>query len=321
MSKILVTGTAGFIGYHTARRLSAEGHVVAGVDSLNDYYIPRLKQDRHAALLEEYPEFQRHEFDLCDLERLTALFEEFQPDIICHLAAQAGVRYSLKDPFSYGQRNLTAFLNVLELAKRHEVQRFVYASSSSVYGGNEKLPYSESDPVERPISLYAATKRANELMAGTYTRMFGLQTVGLRFFTVYGPWGRPDMALWLFTEAVLAGRPITVYNNGNMSRDFTYVDDIVSGVSAALQAPDLAADEIFNLGNHRSEPLMGMIAEIERATGKTAVKDFQPLQPGDPLKTFADIDKAERLLGYRPTTTISEGVPKFVEWYRSWTGQ
>ncbi len=318
MKRILVTGTAGFIGYHTAQRLLDAGDCVAGVDCLNDYYDPQLKLARHRELTARYAEFQCHEFDLCDFDHTADLFSSFRPDLVCHLAAQPGVRYSLINPLAYERSNLAAFLHVLELSKVHGVERFVYASSSSVYGGNQKLPFSETDPVEQPISLYAATKRSNELMAGTYARLFGLNTVGLRFFTVYGPWGRPDMALWKFTENILAGRPITVFNDGDMYRDFTYIDDIVSGIKAALETADLANDEIFNLGNHRSEHLLELIAVIERATGKEAVKQFEPLQQGDPLRTYADIDHARDRLGFTPHTSIAEGVPRFVEWYRQW---
>ncbi len=320
MTKVLITGSAGFIGYHTARRLLADGFNVAGIDSLNDYYDPGLKAARHADIAAEFPEFEAYEFDLCDSARLADVFDQFRPELVCHLAAQPGIRYSFEHPLIYGERNLTAFLNILELAKKRGVQRFVYASSSSVYGGNEKLPYSEADRVDRPISLYAATKRSNELLAGTYARAFDLPTVGLRLFTVYGPWGRPDMAAWKFTEAILAGRPISVFNNGEMYRDFTYVDDIVDGIAAALQAPGLAGDEIINLGNHRTESVLELITQIERATGKEAVKQFEPLQPGDALRTFADIDKARRLLGFAPRTTIAEGIPRFVQWYRQWKG-
>ncbi len=321
MAKILVTGTAGFIGYHTARRLMSAGHEVAGVDSLNDYYDPTLKAARHQELTAQFPDFECHEFDLCDWQATQTLFAQFQPDVVCHLAAQPGVRYSLTHPLAYERSNLAAFLHVLELSKTHQVQRFVYASSSSVYGGNEKLPFSESDSVDHPISLYAATKRANELMASSYAHLFKLQTVGLRFFTVYGPWGRPDMALWKFTDSILTDKPINVYNNGEMFRDFTYIDDIVEGTVAAIEIDGLAADEILNLGNHRAEQLLDLIAQIELATGKQAVTQFKPLQPGDPVHICADIEKARRLLRFAPQTTIADGVPQFVQWYRKWTNQ
>ncbi|TWU11864.1 UDP-glucose 4-epimerase [Symmachiella macrocystis] len=320
MTKVLITGSAGFIGFHTAKRLLADGYEVAGVDSLNDYYTPRLKDARHADIAATYPQFQAHTMDLCEIDRVVELFEQFQPDLVCHLAAQPGIRYSLTHPLTYGERNLTAFMNVLEAAKNQGVTRFVYASSSSVYGGNEKLPYSESDTVDQPMSIYAATKRSNELLAGTYSRLFDFQTIGLRLFTVYGPWGRPDMALWKFTESILAGTPISVYNNGEMYRDFTYVEDIVEGILATLRAPGLEKAEVINLGNHRAESIMDLIAEIEQATGKEAIKQLEPLQPGEPVRTFADIDKARRLLDFAPRTTIADGVPRFVDWYRQWTG-
>ena len=258
------------------------------------------------------------EGDLADFTGLAALFEEHRPQRICHLAAQAGVRYSLINPFAYQKANLEGFLNLLELAKRYEAERFVYASSSSVYGGLTDLPFSEEQRVDSPISLYAATKRANELMAHTYTHLFGLPTVGLRLFTVYGPWGRPDMAMWLFTEAMLAGRPIKVFNFGRMERDFTYIDDVVQGIEASLLVPGLEPYELFNIGNHRSEHLSRVIALLEEQLGVTAQQELLPIQPGDVPATFADIRRAQAKLGFQPTTPIDQGIPRFIKWYKEY---
>jgi UDP-glucuronate 4-epimerase len=255
------------------------------------------------------------EADLADLAAVEAVFKAHRPQKICHLAAQAGVRYSLINPFAYQRANLEGFLNVLELARRYEAERFVYASSSSVYGGLTELPFSEEQRVDAPISLYAATKRANELMAHTYSHLFGLPTVGLRFFTVYGPWGRPDMAMWLFTEAMLKGQPIKVYNFGKMQRDFTYIDDIVQGVMASLLADGLETYEVINLGNHRSEQLLKVIGLLEEELKITAQQVLMPIQPGDVPATFADIRRARTKLGFQPTTPIDVGVPRFVRWY------
>ena len=310
----LVTGSAGFIGFHVARSLLAQGARVVGLDNFNDYYSPALKRDRDREL-RNYPNFVSLEGDLADLPFLGALFEDHRPQKICHLAAQAGVRYSLVNPFAYQKANLEGFLNILELAKRFRVERLVYASSSSVYGGLTELPFSESQRVDTPISLYAATKKANELMAHSYSHLFGLATVGLRFFTVYGPWGRPDMAMWLFIEAMLQRRPITVFNYGRMQRDFTYIDDIVPGVLAALMVTGLDPFEVINLGNHRSEELLRVIALLEKELGVKAVQDLRPIQPGDVPATFADIARAQDKLGFRPTTPIDQGIPRFVQWY------
>jgi len=315
--KILVTGTAGFIGSHLARALLADGHEVVGIDNFNDYYDVQLKRDRHAAL-DALDGYTGIEADLCDLDRLRAAFAEHRFDRVCHLAAQAGVRYSLTHPFVYQKANIEAFLNVLEVCRHADTPRLVYASSSSVYGGNTKLPFSESDPVDTPVSLYAATKKANELMAHTYTHLYGLPTVGLRFFTVYGPWGRPDMAMWLFTEAMLRGEPIKVFNHGNMRRDFTFIDDIIAGVTAALLSDGLAPYEVLNLGNHRSENLMDMIRIIADSLGVEPRMNMLPMQPGDVPATFADIEQARRKLGYEPATPIAEGIPRFIDWYRQY---
>jgi UDP-glucuronate 4-epimerase len=314
---VLVTGTAGFIGSHLAVALLNEGHSVVGLDNFNDYYSVQLKRDRHA-LLTGRPGYTGIAGDLCDAPLLERIFSEHPFDAVCNLAAQAGVRYSLTHPLAYQKSNLEGFVNILEACRHAKVPRLVYASSSSVYGGNTKLPFSESDPVDRPISLYAATKKANELMAHTYTHLFGLQTVGLRFFTVYGPWGRPDMALWLFTEAMLAGRPIQVFNHGRMLRDFTYIDDIVAGVKAALFRPGLAPYEVLNLGNHNAENLMDMIRVLSDSLGVKPKTTFLPMQAGDVEATYADITQAEAKLGFRPTTSIAAGIPKFVKWYQEY---
>jgi UDP-glucuronate 4-epimerase len=316
-TSFLVTGSAGFIGFHVSQHLLGQGAKVIGLDNYNDYYSPALKRDRDREL-RRHPNFFSAEGDLADFAALAALFEEHRPGKICHLAAQAGIRYSLINPFAYQKANLEGFLNLLELAKRYETERLVYASSSSVYGGLTELPFSEEQRVDTPISLYAATKKANELMAHTYTHLFGLPTVGLRFFTVYGPWGRPDMAMWLFTEAMLAGRPIKVFNFGRMERDFTYIDDVVKGVEASLLAPGLAPYEIFNIGNHRSEHLSRVIALLEEQLGVSAEQELLPIQPGDVPATFADIRRAQAKLGFAPTTPIDAGIPRFIKWYKEY---
>jgi len=313
--RILVTGIAGFIGHHCAKALIEAGHEVVGVDNLNDYYDPALKRARLEAL-KAAGEYGFHQIDLADLPALESVFRECQPELALHLAAQAGVRYSLENPHAYVQANLVGTMNVLECCRHGKVARLVYASSSSVYGGNVRLPFSEDDRVDRPISLYAATKKANELMAHTYTHLYGLPTVGLRFFTVYGPWGRPDMAMWLFTDAITRGRPIKVFNYGDMQRDFTYIDDIVQGVLASLFSRDLEPYEIFNLGNHRSEPLLRLIELIEQGLGRKAERTLLPMQDGDVQATYADIERARRKLGFSPATRLDEGVPRFIEWFQ-----
>ncbi|MFT5240892.1 MAG: UDP-glucuronate 4-epimerase [Candidatus Promineifilaceae bacterium] len=318
--KYLITGAAGFIGMHVSKKLIADGHEVVGIDNFNDYYSVQLKRDRHAQL-EPLPAYTGIELDLRDVDALKALVAEHAFDGVCNLAAQAGVRYSIEHPEVYQQSNLEGFLNVLEACRHADPQpRLVYASSSSVYGGNTKLPFSESDPVNTPISLYAATKRANELMAHTYSHLYGLQTVGLRFFTVYGPWGRPDMAMWLFTKDILAGKPINVFNNGDMQRDFTFVDDIVQGVIGSLTADGLEPYEIFNLGNNNTEQLMDMISTLGDALGAEPEMTMLPMQPGDVAATYADVSLAAKKLNFAPTTPISVGIPKFVEWYKGYHG-
>jgi UDP-glucuronate 4-epimerase len=310
----LVTGSAGFIGFHIARVLLAQGVRVVGLDNFNDYYDPSLKRDRDQQL-QKFANFVSVEGDLADFKVLNDLFDHYRPDKICHLAAQAGVRYSLINPFAYQKSNLDGFLNLLELCRNFQVERLVYASSSSVYAGLTEMPFGETQRVDTPISLYAATKKANELMAHAYSHLFGLKVVGLRFFTVYGPWGRPDMAMWLFTKAMLEGKPIKVFNYGKMQRDFTYIDDIVQGVLASLMSPDLDRYEIINLGNHQAEELTKVIALLEQELGVKAQQELLPIQPGDVPATFADIGRAQEKLGFEPVTTIDAGIPRFVQWY------
>ncbi len=302
---------------HLAHALLEEGHAVVGLDNFNDYYPVALKRARHARLT-HYANFKGIEGDLCDSTLLANLFKEHPFDVVCHLAAQAGVRYSLTNPAAYQKSNLEGFLNILEACRHAKTPRLVYASSSSVYGGNTKLPFSENDPVDHPVSLYAATKKANELMAHTYTHLYGLQTIGLRFFTVYGPWGRPDMAYWSFTQAMLAGKTIPVFNHGQMRRDFTYITDIIAGIKAAMFNTGLSPFEIFNLGNHNAENLMDMIQTLAVTLGVKPKMELLPMQPGDVPATYADITLAEAKLGFRPTTSIVQGIPKFVAWYREY---
>lgn len=318
MKKIIVTGTAGFIGSHIAHALLDDGYQVVGIDNFNDYYDVSLKEMRHAKL-EARLGYSGIRGDIADYELLKSIFQQHQPRLVCHLAAQAGVRYSLQNPFAYERSNLAGHLNILECCRHHGVQRLVYASSSSVYGGNKKIPFSEFDPVDHPVSLYAATKKANELMAYSYTHLYSFQTIGLRFFTVYGPAGRPDMAYWLFTEAMLKGREIKVFNHGDMQRDFTYIDDIVQGVKASLFKEDLDRYEIFNLGNNQPEQLMDMIHYLGEALGIEPRMKLLPMQPGDVHVTYADIAKAQAKLGYQPFTSLKEGLGRFVEWYRDFT--
>ena len=321
---VLVTGAAGFIGYSVASALLARGETVVGVDNLNAYYDVRLKQARLDRLGRQ-PGFRFHRLDIAEGGRLKGLAgDEPGIDRIVHLAAQAGVRHSLEHPQDYIDANVTGHLAVLEFARRLPgFRHLVYASSSSVYGGNSKMPFSVDDPVDRPLSIYGATKRADELMSRSYSHLFGLPATGLRFFTVYGPWGRPDMAMFIFTRAILEGRPITLYNAGEMERDFTYVDDIVAGVVAALDRPPVAAPDepphrLYNLGNHRSEPLRRLVELIERELGRKAVIELAPMQPGDARASFADIASATRDLGFLPRVSIDDGVPRFLAWYREY---
>ena len=323
MATILVTGAAGFIGPSVSHALLARGDAVIGIDNLNDYYDVTLKQARLDRLTVK-PGFTFRKLDVSDKDGVLKLAEAF-PDIdgVIHLAAQAGVRYSLIDPYAYVTSNVMGQVVMLELARKlKSLKHFVYASSSSVYGGNTKTPFSVEDPVEKPISLYAATKRTDELFGHTYAHLFGIPMTGLRFFTVYGPWGRPDMAAFLFTRAIVAGEPIKVFNHGEMWRDFTYIDDIVDSVLRALDRPSSQTPpaRVFNLGNNRVEKLTDYIAAIEQALGKKAVMQLEPMQPGDVPKTSADIEASRRELGYEPTTPISAGIPKFVTWYKDFYG-
>ena len=321
---IVVTGAAGFIGYHLSTALLERGDEVIGVDNLNAYYDPKLKRAR-LARLEGRNGFRFVQADISDRDAFARALEGGRVTRMAHLAAQAGVRHSLTHPFDYVQANLVGHMVVAEWCRHAKgFEHLVYASSSSVYGGNTKLPFAETDPVDRPVSLYAATKKADELMSHAYAHLYGLPQTGLRFFTVYGPWGRPDMALWLFTKAIFAGEPIAVFNHGDMSRDFTYVDDIVRGVIAALDRVPSAdggvAHRVYNIGNHRSEKLLRMIEVLEQAIGRKAEKRLEPMQPGDVKATYADITAIRRDLGFEPTTPIDVGIPRFVEWYRSYHG-
>ena len=313
---IVVTGSAGFIGFHLTKELIRRGHTVIGIDNFNNYYEPEIKERRSAILKESGEKYTEYRIDICDMPALEKVFKENEITKVCNLAAQAGVRYSITNPHVYETSNLAGFLNILEMVRHNNIKRLVYASSSSVYGGNTKVPFSESDPVDNPISLYAATKKANELMAHCYTHLYGFQTVGLRFFTVYGPWGRPDMAMWLFAEAIKTGGELKVFNHGKMKRDFTYIDDIVSGICGSLFADGLDQYEIFNLGNHKCEELMTMINIIEKEMGAEANKVMFPMQDGDVPATYADVEKAAEKLGYDPKTEIAEGIPKFINWYK-----
>ena len=319
----LLTGAAGFIGFHVARALLERGDRVVGLDNLNDYYDVRLKEAR-LAQLSAYPGFVFAKLDVADRDGVFALIERHRElRSIIHLAAQAGVRYSLENPYAYVNANVMGTLVVLEAARRiNELTAITYASSSSVYGANRKQPFSVEDPVDLPVSLYAATKRSCELLAHTYRHLYGVPATGLRFFTVYGPWGRPDMAAYLFTRAILAGRPIKVFNEGRMARDFTYIDDIVAGTMAAHDRPPAegAADRVYNLGNHRPERLLDFIAVLERLLGRTARKELLPMQPGDVPESFADIEASRRDLGFEPKTTIEVGLARFVEWYKQYHG-
>ena len=331
---VIVTGAAGFIGSHVATRLLERGERVVGVDNMNDYYDPSLKRARLARLEKLGGDFSLHEISVEDNDGLTRAFEAAKPTKVVHLAAQAGVRYSIENPAAYVQSNLVGFGNILELSKRHQLQHLVYASSSSVYGNHTHMPFSVRDSVDHPMSLYAASKKANELMAHAYSHLFRLPTTGLRFFTVYGPWGRPDMALFLFTKAMLAGQPVPVFNHGVMSRDFTYIDDIVEGVIRTLDAPPLpdpswnpeepspatssAPYRVFNIGNGNPSELLDMIRLIEENLGIKATLNMLPMQPGDVPATYADVAELRDAVGFTPNTTLAAGIERFVRWYREY---
>jgi UDP-glucuronate 4-epimerase len=323
VQQVLVTGAAGFIGFHLSQRLLARGDSVVGVDNLNDYYDVALKQGR-LAILEDDPNFKFYRFDLSDREAMTRLFAEHPFDVVVNLAAQAGVRYSLKNPYAYVDSNIMGFMNVLEGCRHHPVKHLVFASSSSVYGVNKKIPFAVADRVDAPISLYAATKKANELMAHSYSHLYAIPTTGLRFFTVYGPWGRPDMAYFKFADAIARDRPIDVYNQGQMKRDFTYIDDVIEGVTRVMakcpapQGESHARYKVYNLGNHQPVELLHFIETLERCLGKTAQKTMLPMQPGDVPITYADVDELMADVGFRPNTPLEVGLERFVAWYRSY---
>ena len=312
--KILVTGAAGFIGFHLCKSLLDDGYEVLGIDNLNNYYDPNLKNAR-LEQLKPYNSFTFEKVDITDRESITRSFQTFKPSKVVNLAAQAGVRYSIENPYAYMDSNLVGFLNIIELCRNNNVEGLIYASSSSVYGGNDKTPFNVDDRVDKPLALYGATKRANELIACSYSHLYGLSTTGLRYFTVYGPWGRPDMAMFIFTKKILAGEPIPVFNNGNMKRDFTFIDDIIGGTKAAIYKNYQC--EIFNLGNHRSEKLMDIVYHIEKNLDKKAKIKFLPMQPGDVTESFADIEKSVKMLGFKPKTNVDEGIKFFIHWCKS----
>lgn len=333
--KVLVTGAAGFIGFHVSRQLLEQGHVVVGLDNLNDYYAVSLKEDRLKELA-PFANFRFEKADLADRETIARLFAEEKFDRVVNLAAQAGVRYSLENPHAYVDSNLVGFVNILEGCRQNKVEHLVYASSSSVYGANETMPFSEQDNVDHPVSLYAATKKANELMAHTYSHLYGVPTTGLRFFTVYGPWGRPDMSPILFAKAILEGKPLKVFNYGQHRRDFTYIDDIVNGVLLSLNripegnpewsglTPDPSSSrapwKVYNIGNSQPVELLHYIEVIEKALGKTTEKELLPLQPGDVEHTYADVTALQKDTGYQPRFSIEEGVDEFIRWYKGYYG-
>jgi len=327
---ILVTGAAGFIGYHLCERLLDKGFKVIGLDNISEYYDVNLKysrlknlgiakeQIRYNTLIEGKHDFAFLQLALEDRENLPLFFEENKIDVVCNLAAQAGVRYSIENPMIYIDTNVVGFVNLLECMRRNDVKKLVYASSSSVYGNSDKTPFSTNDSVDEPISIYAATKKSNELIAYSYSHLFDMQVTGLRFFTVYGPWGRPDMAMFLFTDAILNGKPVKVFNHGNLSRDFTYIDDIIAGIAATIEKSTDKKYALYNIGNSKPVKLLDFILEIEKATGREAIKEMQPMQPGDVEKTWADTSNLEKDFEYKPRTSISEGVKKFVDWYRAY---
>ena len=331
--KILVTGAAGFIGFHTCKKLVSQGHSVYGIDNINDYYDPKLKFDRLNELgfkeaetkliknevqSEKFKSLRFSRIDLVDHKSIDDLFQQEQFEVVCNLAAQAGVRYSIENPKAYVDSNISGFLNILEGCRNHKVKHLVYASSSSVYGENKKVPFETTDNVDHPISLYAATKKSNELMAHTYGHLYGFKTTGLRFFTVYGPWGRPDMAYYLFAEAISNDQPIKVFNNGEMERDFTYIDDIVNGVTKIIEKNIDSREhyKLYNIGNNKTESLQDFIAIIEKAMGKKAIKEMYPMQAGDVPRTFANVDELIKDCNYSSSTDIEFGIEKFIDWYK-----
>jgi UDP-glucuronate 4-epimerase len=336
--KILVTGASGFIGFHTCLKLVNQGHEVYGIDNINDYYDPQLKFDRLNELgfnevesklfknevkSAKFNSLRFSRIDLVDHDSIDNLFKQEQFEVVCNLAAQAGVRYSIENPKAYINSNISGFLNILEGCRNHKVKHLVYASSSSVYGENKKVPFETTDNVDHPISLYAASKKSNELMAHTYGHLYGFKTTGLRFFTVYGPWGRPDMAYYLFADAISNGQPIKVFNNGVMERDFTYIDDIVNGVTKIIEKNIDSREhyKIYNIGNNKTESLQDFIATIETAMGKKAIKEIYPMQQGDVPRTLADINKLIDDFGYKPSTSINKGIKKFIKWYKKYVNE
>jgi len=314
-NKILVTGSAGFIGYHLCKSLLNDNFDVLGIDNINDYYDVNLKKSRLNELRKNN-NFIFEKIDIANRESLSKSFKEFQPKIVVNLAAQAGVRYSIENPYAYMDSNMVGFLNIIELCRQVDIDGFIYASSSSVYGKNKNIPFCEEDRVDSPMSLYAATKRSNELIAYSYSDLYGLKTTGLRFFTAYGPWGRPDMAMFLFTKNILDNKPIEVFNNGNMKRDFTYIDDIISGIRSAIDHNYKC--EIFNIGNSRSENLLDMISIIEKELNIKSIINFKSIQKGDVIENYSDIEKSVKMLGYKPLTSINKGIPLFIEWYKNY---
>lgn len=317
--KYLITGGAGFIGFYLSKALLDAGACVAGLDNLNDYYEVSLKKER-LSILKKYANYRFVKTDLADKEAVFRLFKEFRPQIVVNLAAQAGVRYSIDNPDAYIQSNIVGFFHILEACRNYPVEHLVFASSSSVYGGNKKVPFSTDDPVDRPVSLYAATKKSNELMAYSYSKLYGIPLTGLRFFTVYGPMGRPDMAYFKFAKKIMAGEPIQIYNHGDMMRDFTYIDDIVTGVQNILCNPPVpdengAAYKIYNIGNNKPEKLMDYIAILEKCLGREAKKEYLPMQPGDVYETYADVQELIDDFGFKPSTTIEEGLWRFAQWF------
>ena len=313
--KILVTGSAGFIGYHLCNSLLNDGYDVLGIDNINDYYNKNLKLER-LQILKKYNNFNFKKIDISNRRHVAKIFKNFKPNKVINLAAQAGVRFSIENPYSYINSNIVGFINLIEISKQNNVDGFIYASSSSVYGGNKKLPFSERDMTNDPISLYGASKKSNELIANSYSSLYGLNTTGLRYFTVYGPWGRPDMAYFSFTKKILAEEPIEVYNNGKMKRDFTFIDDIILGTKSALEKNYKC--EIFNLGNNKNEELMDLIKVIEDELSIEAIIDFLPMQSGDVIETYANIDKSIEKLKYNPKISINDGIPKFINWYKKY---